>query len=403
MPEYQYTVIDSQGQRQNGKLVAGSLEEAEQILTGQQEWKVEQLTLVTEQQPVKPESQLTRWESEQLVTTLSDLTSGQLPVETGLRMLSKEVGGSFSPFSWRIRSRMNRLADLMESGHPLDQALKIQGAAPDLLAAVQAGIRTGNPGLALSHYITYLRSVMSLRNQLIGGLAYSAVLTASCLALFLFLYVYIIPMFAAIYHGFDIELYFPTRLILSLGLFLRTHFVLLFVILPAIAVGCCLLLLLVPAYPRRWLLLKIPFFGQILHSMGMSRFVHTIGFLVENNVPLPESLRLAGAGARDAVIQQTAFAWADCLELGESLSETSKRLRGIPATLFESATRQHNQHIFARTLHALGEMYESRARLKITMLITMLEPALIVMIGMGFIWTIGWIFFPLIRLMNDLS
>ena len=71
--------------------------------------------------------------------------------------------------------------------------------------------------------------------------------------------------------------------------------------------------------------------------------------------------------------------------------------------MIESLHWNSDREILSRALHALGEMYESRARLQAVTITAFTEPVIVIFVGVLFMWIVIALFFPLIQLMNDLS
>ncbi len=402
MQNFHYLAIDAFGQQQEGTLAARDLDDAARILREERGWTVRDLQAIDDEVAPKKPATSAR-EQEALAGMLAGLTEGQLPLSSGLRMLGAELAHHNPWLSKRMQQRLEGMATLLEQGSSLEESLKMQGAPADLIAAVEAGVRSGNPGQALSQYVAYLKGSSSLRLQLILGILYPLFLFVTSGFLFLGLMLLIVPGFNNIFQGFGIELPFLTVSVLNFSSFLVNYGKLLcWLVLGLLALYGCLLCFL-PEYYRRVLLHAIPVVGPISEAVSMARFTHTLGFLTDNEVLLPEALRLAGESAGDLVIRRTTRRWAECLEAGESLKQSAARLRGIPAELIETLAWHADPRFFSQALHGLGTMYENRARMRISLLIAVSEPIIVVTIGLIFLFAVVGLFLPLLRLMNDLS
>jgi len=402
MPEFQFTARDRQGVPQTGVISAADPASARQLL-GDRGWTVEQLASLSEDDhSEKPATKFTRGGSEELASHLADLTTSGLPLESGLKMLAEELGGSGLMAS-RQRSQLMRLAERLERGESLDEALSHQGAPPDLIAAVRGGIHSGQPGRALAEYVTYLRSISSLRGRITLGMIYPLGLFAVSLVLITFVMVGIVPQFDGIFDGYGIELPGVTQMILDVSAGMVAHGMTALIVLGATILGINVGLRMAPPTVRRRVLIFLPGLGSILQAVSMARFTHALAFLTESRLPLSEALTLAGRSAGDALIAQKADAWAIRLERGESLADSARRIGGLPAEMLQSTQWQSDPDFFVRALHSMGEMYEARARILTYMLIALAEPVIVVVTGFFFMWVVIGLFYPLVRLMNYLS
>ncbi|MBB03376.1 MAG: hypothetical protein CMJ47_12065 [Planctomyces sp.] len=417
MPEFQFTARDRQGLTQTGVISASDPAAARQLLIDRG-WTVEHVGKTGQSNkghgntdhgntgqsgtPADPAERLTRNSSEELASHLADLTSSGLPLESGLKMLAEELGGQ-GVIGIRQRRQLSLLARRLEQGESLDEALSQQGAPPDLIAAVRGGMNSGQPGRALAEYVTYLRSISSLRGRVFLGLFYPLTLLAVSLVLVTFVMVGIVPQFAEIFEGFGVELPVITKMIMEVSAGMVKNGISFLIAMGLLILVVNVLLRLAPKHIRRRVILFIPGLGGVLQAVAMARFTHALAFLTDSRLPLNESLRLASRSADDALIVRTADVWAERLERGESLSDSARRIGGIPAEMLQSTQWQSDPDFFVRALHSMGEMYEARARILTYMLIALAEPVIVIVTGVFFLWVVVALFYPLIRLMNDLS
>ncbi len=401
MPRYHYILEDPTGQQQQGELVADNVQAAREELTSQGTMTIIKLELIGSSDGSS--SRLSRGESEELAAHLSELTSGGVPLEDGLRVLGQEVQ-QFSLFGGgRVRRHFDGLAARLEQGQSLDDAVESQGAPADLVAVIRAGVRSGDPGRALTQYVTYVKSLSSLRGRVTLSFVYPAIMFALATTLFICLMVFIVPDFSDIFIGFGVELPATTAFLLAISWFFVTYGLAFFSSIAAGVVLLFFLSLLLSNRSRRAIQLRVPLFGRILQSISMARFVHSLGFLVENEVPMAESLTLAGESTGDAVIAHATKLWVTRLESGEALRDAVGDLPGVHSELLQAIQWQSDSRFLARALHALGEMYEGRARIEAARIIAVTEP--IIALGSGFVfgYVVIALFYPLLMLLDDLA
>ena len=400
MPRYHYILEDPTGQRQQGELVADNVQAAREELTSQGTMTIIKLEEVGSSAGLF--SRLSRGESEELAAHLSELTSGSVPLEDGLRVLGRDVQ-KFSLFrGGRVRRHFEGLAEKLEQGQSLDDAVESQGAPADLVAVIRAGVRSGDPGRALTQYVTYVKSLSSLRGRVVLSFAYPAIMLALAVSLFICLLVFVIPDFSDVFIGFGIELPGMTATLLSMSWFLKTHGVAFFLSIVAGIVTLFFLSRLLSRRTRRAIQLRVPLFGRILQSISMARFSHSLGFLVENEVPMTESLTLAGESTGDAVIAHATYLWAARLKSGETLRDAIGDLPGVHPELLQAIQWQSDSRFLSGALHALGDMYEGRARIEAVRIIAITEPVIALGSGLVFLLVVIAIFYPLVQLMSYL-
>ena len=398
MPRFRYIRIDSTGQHLQGELVAADEQAARMEL--QALGTIEDLKQID---PQHGSERLSRNDSEELAAHLSELTTSGVPLEEGLRVLGDEIQ-KFSLFGGgKVRRQFEQLATKLEQGQTLDDAVESQGAPADLVAVIRSGLRTGDAGQALTQYVTYIKSLSSLRGRVTISFVYPAILFALATSLFIALMVFIVPDFKDIYYGFGIDLPFMTVALVGVSDLVTIYGGWLFIGSALGVVALMLLSRLFSRSTRRYIQLHIPLFGRILQAISMARFTHALGFLTENEVPLSESLVLSGESSGDALIMKVTKDWASELEAGQSLRDTIGNIPGLHSELLQAVQWESDSRFLARALHALGEMYESRAKIEAARIIAITEPVIALGTGLVFCFTVIGLFLPLIQLMNDLS
>ncbi|MBL4885833.1 MAG: type II secretion system F family protein [Planctomycetaceae bacterium] len=398
MPRFRYIRIDSTGQHLQGELVAADEQAARMEL--QALGTIEDLKQID---PQHGSERLSRNDSEELAAHLSELTTSGVPLEEGLRVLGDEIQ-KFSLFGGgKVRRQFEQLATKLEQGQTLDDAVESQGAPADLVAVIRSGLRTGDAGQALTQYVTYIKSLSSLRGRVTISFVYPAILFALATSLFIALMVFIVPDFKDIYYGFGIDLPFMTVALVGVSDLVTIYGGWLFIGSALGVVASMLLSRLFSRSTRRYIQLHIPLFGRILQAISMARFTHALGFLTENEVPLSESLVLSGESSGDALIMKVTKDWASELEAGQSLRDTIGNIPGLHSELLQAVQWESDSRFLARALHALGEMYESRAKIEAARIIAITEPVIALGTGLVFCFTVIGLFLPLIQLMNDLS
>jgi type IV pilus assembly protein PilC len=164
-----------------------------------------------------------------------------------------------------------------------------------------------------------------------------------------------------------------------------------------------------PAQRRRFLWC-LPIVGHMIRSAALARFSRLLGLLIENGVPLPDALRLAGQGAGDAELGEAAMYLADVVESGRPLTGNEFACQRFPATFVQLLSRIEGQKPMADAFQALSDactssarMFESQARVAAARIAAMCQPLIVVFTGCSVGYLVIALFMPLIKLLNDLS
>jgi type II secretory pathway component PulF len=334
----------------------------------------------------------------QLSEQIAGLTRAGIPLSTGLTALSEELPHG------ALRRSMSELAQTLETGLPLDQAIEVQqGRIPGhLRGLVIAGIRSGNLGNFLSRFSGYVGIGTEVKRSLWLNLAYPLITACAALALFVLVCTVLVSQFESIYKDFGIPLPQLTNAIIAISHTVNTIWAPVAIVL---GVGVCTWLaarvFLKPGL-RRSLAGRIPVLGAVWRTTSLAEFCHLLALLLESQLPLPEALRLTGEGVQDADLDDTCRAMACEVESGRSLAEamTDKRLfpRGLPG-LLRWAERDKS---LSEVLHMAGTMFETRARSHSTFAGTAVT-VLCVLLVLGMLMVIPALFLPLFTLISRLS
>jgi general secretion pathway protein F len=337
-------------------------------------------------------------EAAELSRQIAGLTSAGLPLAPGLIALGEELPRG------RLRRSMNELAETLESGVPLDEALDHQKnrIPPHLRGLVIAGLRSGRLGDTLSRFSSYVAIGTELERRLWLSLAYPILTVATALALFFFVCVILVGKFDAIYRDFNIPLPGITVVLIAIARIVNTAWVPTIIIV-GIVFGSWLAARLFLTPPlRRALAGRLPLVGRVWRATSLAEFCHLLALLLESRLPLPEALRLTGEGVQDADVDASCRALAAQVESGRSLARAMENVWLFPSGFPRLLRWAENQEALPEVLHMAGAMFEARGRSYATFVGTVLN-VLCVLIVFQMVMFVPALFVPLITLISRLS
>ena len=283
---------------------------------------------------------------------IAALTRAGVPLEQGLAALGSDMPGRLGAIATVLAERAGR-------GEPLLQVLAEQSGRlpPVYRAVVEAGLRAGRLPAALEAVAASLRRLAETRRGILAASIYPLLVVMVACALFAFFCRQIAPTLAGTFQAFGI----PSRPVFviwsSCGKWAGYWGTL---------VPLAILMLAVTwwyqsrraaiAGPRRsaWLLGWLPWVGETLQCSQTATFAEVLALLVENRVPLPTGLVLAGEACGDPRLLAAARHLAEHLQRGEVLGATTN-LRSVPglSSSADSAVGQANRGRHAAELPPL--------------------------------------------------
>lgn len=294
------------------------------------------------------------------------LIKAGLPILKALDLLAERAGAP------RLRPILADVRQRVREGALLSDALAAQGSFPPVyVAAITAGERSGSLPGVLDQYIAYLRVSTGFRSRLITTLIYPAVLVLTALLVVSYVVTYAMPRFAELYHGLDVPLPAPTRILLSLAMPLRNYFV---VFLAAIVLGGVFLFLWTRS-DRGALVVdrfkpRLPIFGDVWVKTQVSQFVRTVSTLLGGGTPLVPALQTSAAAIGSRLMAKSIDQAAEQVKEGQPLHSSLAKTRLIPDMALEMIEVGEASGALGPMLTSVAEFYEEEVGTSLQRILT---------------------------------
>jgi len=326
---------------------------------------------------------------------LAGLVSASLPLERALTALSDEAEDP------RQRSLVASLRAEVNAGSSFAKAL---GQHPRefsaiFVAVIGAGEQSGDLGLVLERLADDLAEQQTLKSRLLGAALYPAIVTVVAIAIVMFLVAYVVPQVANVFAGTKQALPWLTVVMLGLSAFVRSY--------GAAALGALMLawLFLHQALKNETLrerydagFLTLPLVGKLARGYNAARFASTLAMLASAGVPILRALQAAAETLNNRAMRADALAALVLVREGAPLASALGRHKRFPAILvmFARLGEQTGQlpNMLQRVASQLGNDVQRRAM----QLATILEPLLIVAMGMVVMLIVLAVMLPIIQL-----
>ena len=335
-------------------------------------------------------------EATELAARVAGLTKAGLPLGDGLRALADELAGR------RLPRILRAMADRLDAGAELPAAIDAEGCRlPGCLRGlVLAGIRSGRLAEVLEEYVDLERAQLELRRRVWLCLAYPFVLLAVLAALTIGAKLYVVDEFGKIFTDFGTTLPPITVTFMRVSRPAMWGAIATLTLLAALPV----LLRLASASASVWpALYRVPMVGPLLRWSHLAQFSRLMCLLLDQRVALPDALRLAAAGSRNADLARGCCRVADDVEAGRVLYESMASRRQFPPSLIPLVEWGQRAPALPEAFRAAAEMFEGRVRSHGTLLEAILPPIILLFVT-------GWVgvfaiamMMPLISLIQKLS
>jgi general secretion pathway protein F len=407
MPAFEYSALDGRGHKKTGLITADS------ELAARRELRLQHMAPLTlhradaRRGAHTPGNALGRWieyasqhdlgtRDLMLITRqLAALVDAGMPVEESLDLVGRQLEKhAMRRVIMAVRARVtegNRLADAM--------AAAPRSFPPVYRALIAAGEASGSLGMVLSRLADHLEAEDSVRNKVVGALVYPAVLAAVAIGVIIMLMLFVVPRLAEQFTGMGVSLPALTRIMIASSDFLAVSWPW----IVAISAGAVLAFAFAyrqPAYRRLHdaIVVRLPLIGTFLRQVEAAAFARTMSILINSGTVLPDALRATGrAGSNHAFREMIASVVSD-VEGGRGLSDALTRGGWIPPlVIYMVAAGERSgrlDEMFGRAADQLGRDIDS----SIAVGLSLLEPAIILVLGMVVVLIVLSILLPILQL-----
>ncbi|HLN32262.1 MAG TPA: type II secretion system F family protein [Gemmataceae bacterium] len=415
MPSYKFEALDTTGGEVKDSINALSEEEAQQKIK-QMGYFVTKITEVADgkkKKDKKKDAQRGRKRkraftiggvsTKQLCTftrQFSTLQDAGLPVLRSLKILEGQMRGGL------LKNALMDVVDDVESGSTLSEAFAKHPKCFDRLYVnmVKAGEAGGALEVIMQRLADFKEKAQSLKRRIIGAMVYPiAVITVATLIL-CFIMVYIIPKFEKIFKDFDMKL--PD---LTLWLMQTSHwFADYWYIIPLFPLAWWLLIKLIRLnrignYIMDRLYLWIPVVGTLIEKTVVARTTRTLGTLVASGVPILEALSIVRETTNNAVFEKMYLRVYESIREGETIAQPLKESRLVDDMVVNMIDVGEETGELDTMLNKIADVYDEEVNVLVESLISLLEPLMIVILGLIVGTIVIALFLPMIKLLEGLS
>jgi len=402
MPDYIYTAKSETGAETTGRISANSKREALDAIhrlklfpIRVEDSKKGEISIQLFQRRVS-DSQIAA-----ALLQLADLLDNGVPVLQAFQVLEKQTP------NLRLRSIVKNIHDRVAEGESIDNAFSAHSNVFNELTV--SIIRAGAEGAfledALRRVGSFLEQQAELKGKVIGALIYPIVLFTVGTVIVLALLFFAAPMFKDIFDDMLTEdqlplvtqLLFQTReIILSYGLYIVGIAILLFLWIQA--------QLATSWGTRIWdrFKLRLPLIGNIMLEEAVARFCRIFGTLLENGVPILRSLEISSQSTGNSVLADAVRRSAENVSSGEPLAKPLAEAGIIPPQVMAMISVAEEANTLETVLVNTANSIERHSARQLDMLVRILEPIILLVIGVAIFFIILALLLPMFSLWENL-
>ena len=309
---------------------------------------------------------------------MSVMLESGIPLNNAVDILEQQAT------SKNLKSSLKIVSKSLKEGSQLSKAMLDQeGMFPDLLIRmVQAGEKTGKLDEVLEKMSEHYNKELKTSRQIRGAMIYPAVLAFLAVAAVLALLYVVIPSFSGIFEQSGMDMPLPTRIVLAASNFVRSYWYILFGV-TGILVFVFLRYRSTEAgrYQLDRLKLWLPVIKGPMQKIVTARFASTLAILTSAGIPLVEAIESAAATTNNAVVIEKIKIANEGLQKGERLTGMITATGLFPPMMLSMVKIGEESGSLESMLVKTSDYYEEELETAIKQLLSLLEPAMIIVMG----------------------
>jgi type IV pilus assembly protein PilC len=269
---------------------------------------------------------------------------------------------------------------------------------------VRAGEIGGVLDAILQRLADFREKAMRLKKRVIGAMIYPVAVVVVAGGILFGILKWIVPKFLKMFDELGVEVPLPTRILMAFGDFVNHKWYW----IPIIIGGMIVMMKAIGAtsggrYVIDKIKLKLPLFGTIINKSTIARFTRTLGTLVASGVPILEALNITKETAGNAVITRALGHVHDSIREGESIAEPLAQSKICDDMVVNMIDVGEETGDLDKMLLKIADQYDEDVDVAVASLTSLIEPIMIIFLGVAVGFIVISLFLPLISLMSSVG
>ena len=397
MPVYSYVAKNPRGETIKGTLEALDEVQLRAILKEKSLYLLE--AKEEKRKPLKQRAKLSRRELITFTIHLATSLESGIPLVTAIQDFSEEFEAKKELFG--------NLVSMLQAGMSFSDALEnFPRAFPKVyVSIVMAGEATGNLDRVLWDLVRFLEWQEEVSRQVKQASIYPIIVILMVIGVITLLMTFTLPRIVPILKSYNVELPWVTRMFIGVSEWFQNYW---WVIILVIA-GFFLFYKLTYAYSIKWrkfwdkLKLKIPVFGPLQHKLAFSRFSHYMASLYKAGIGLIQALSIVQDVVGNEVIAESLSRVKERVLAGEKISEAMKTDPIFPKLVIRMMAVGEETGRIEVTLEKVSDYYDREVPAAIRRFFAVLEPSIIILLGVVVLFLALAIFLPIYKLASSIG
>jgi len=330
---------------------------------------------------------------------LATLLKAGMPLVQSLEILRRRVTNPV------FKSVLNDVHDRVRAGSSLSESFEAHGSMfPGVYtASLMAGEKSGNLEEVIRRYVTYVKVVESVRRKTISALIYPAVLLALSLVVVGILVLRVVPQFSGYYEQFGKELPLSTRVIVAVSAYATAYFGIMVIVILGVSAAVWLWLKR-PGQRElvdRWIL-SVPLLGGVARKFSTSQAARTLATLLGGGIPLVNAIDVSARSIKNRYLARELHKASQQVREGRALSAAMSDSGAFPDVSLKMVEVGEQTGALQEMLNSLADFYDEEIETNLDRFVTLVEPILLIIMGIVIAGLLLALYMPLFNLSNAL-
>lgn len=313
-----------------------------------------------------------------VISNLGTMLSSGIPILEAVDALLEDIGGSQKKILLALREDLNQGKTISDSFSKFPRAFDAV-----TVNLIKASEKAGNLDTTLSDLTVNIKKEIEFNEKVKGALTYPIFVVVVFVGVLSLMLVFVIPRIATVFKNLKVELPLPTRILIGVSDVVTKFTVPVLVTIGILAV----LVVFLYKTKRRFLLnllLSLPFLKDLAREIDLTRFNRSMSLLLSSGLPITDALNLA----REVVVKREIYKLigrcSDFVSGGKNLSEGLRGIKkgivpGVMVRIIDAGERSGKLDV---SMQELADYFDNEVSSKLKTLSTLLEPIMLVVIGL---------------------
>ncbi|SDK90272.1 type II secretion system protein F (GspF) [Clostridium cochlearium] len=400
MANFKYRMMNSSGEKLEGVYAAASRQEVIEMIKSNNNYplKVEEI-IENKDMEIQVFNKVKTKDIAVFCRQFYTMLNAGATITTCLNVLGQQITNK------RLKNSILSVDENVRKGLTLSEAFKKEEVFPELLISmVESGEVSGNLDTIMKRMSEHYEKENKLNNKVRGAMIYPIILAILSITIVVGILTFVMPTFVSMFQDNGVELPLPTRILLSTSNFLRTKwYLVIFIILAVVYALKHYFKTETGEITLNRLKLKLPLFKGMNEKIIVSRFTRTLSTVLASGISLIQGLQVVSKVLGNKVIENKIMEVRELVIKGGGLSQALKRVGFFPPMLCSMVSIGEESGSLDDILNKTADFYDDELETAIQQFTSMLEPIMILIMGVIIGFMIISIILPVFDMYNQIN